>query len=558
MKRTLLLALMSAAMLANATGTFSLIEINPLQGTEEYIWSDSSKRIYGGGELSNITIHNGKIYFTGQSTENNDELWTSDGTTAGTTLVKDINPNGSSMMGNILTVGNRMLFMATDNNNYDFDLFSSDGTADGTIKVADFNEGWNDALSGQRAALFGNKLLFCTSTSLISTDGTVAGTNTLLTIPTYNPAQGYCELNGKAYFSITNMQGKPELWMTDGTVPGTQLAMDLSTSGANIAYVSQILSFNGKIYIVGAISGEGYDLFSYTGGVNGQVNRIALTTVGNAYPESVTVYNNQLFLTASDAAGKHLYRMSTADATPVIVPTAPNIYIQSGLNFANNNIYFLTDNQFQINWVSLSDFSYHTLDLVNYTMPYYWFSTTGNFMVGNNGKLFFAAYDTSTQKQMFIESDGTVEGTIATMPAGANTNHPFNIIISCGSADVFDFKMWGDKVIVPANFNNAGRELWIYEPRKNTTGVTETESKVDVKLFPNPATRELNFQIAGAGYCETDVQVTGNNGQVVLRKKVMGELSSVDVSEFAAGNYCITFTNTTNRAATVKKFIVVK
>ncbi|MFM2307862.1 MAG: hypothetical protein RLZZ367_2531 [Bacteroidota bacterium] len=556
MKRILLPACMLAAMLANATGNFSLIEINPRQGSEEYYWSDSSKRVYGCGELSNITILNDKLYFTAQGSEGNEELWTSDGTTAGTTLVKDINPDGSSMMGNVITMGNRMLFMAADNNDYNFDLWASDGTAAGTYKVADIDQGWNDALTDQRAARFGNKLLFCTSNSLLSTDGTPTGTDTLLSIQQYNPAQGYCELNGVAYFVLTNAQGRPELWITNGTAQGTQMAVNLSNTSEAVFYVTQMQAFNGKIYIIGSANGQGSELYTYSGGVNGQLTKVVLTNTGNAYPEGLTVYNNQLFFKASNETSNNIYRMTTADAVPQIIPTPSVSYINSGITFANGNAYFMSDVQNRINWVKLSDLSFHTLDLTAYTLPNYWFSTN-SILTGDGGKIFFAAYDTATQRQVFIESDGTIEGTIATMPAGANTQHAFNILISCGSADIFDFKMWGDKVIVPANFNNAGRELWFYEPQKTTTGIAETPKKLEVSVFPNPATTQLNFTIGGNGYCDNDVTITSLDGKVVLQQKAAAGISSLDISGLAAGNYCITFTST-GKAAAVKQFSVVK
>lgn len=556
MKRLLLPACMLAAVLANATGNFSMIEINPLQGAEQYWWSDSSKRVYGGGELGNITQLNGKLFFTGQDAENNEELWVSDGTTTGTAMVKNINPNGPAMMGNIVTVGNRMLFMAADNNDYDFDLWVSDGTAAGTTKVAELNQGWNDALSGQRAAVVGNKLLFCTATALMATDGTPSGTNTLLAIQQYNPAQGYCELNGRAYFVLSNAQGKPEIWMTDGTTQGTQVAVDLSTTSEAIQYVTQMQSYNGKIYIIGAASGQGNELYTFNGAVNGQVSKVVLTNVGNSYPEALSLYNNQLFFRASNETSNNIYRLTPADVVPQIIPTPGITYFQGGPSFANGNMYVIGDDQSSLHWVQLNDLSFHTLKLTGYVMPNYWFSTN-NILVGDAGKIFFAAYDSITRRQVFVESDGTPLGTIVTLPQGANTEHPFNLIVSCGSADIFDFQIWGDKVVVPANFNNAGRELWFYEPQKTSTGIKEALPRTDVAVFPNPASSQLNFRIDGAGYCETDVTVTTIDGKIMLQKKVVGENASVDVSGLAAGNYCITFTSP-QKAPAVKKFVVAK
>jgi ELWxxDGT repeat protein len=556
MKSTLLPALLLAATLANATGGFSLIEMNPLHGTEEYTWSDSSKHIYGAGELSNFTELNGQLYYLGQDTTGNEELWTTDGTAQGTKMVKDINPDGPSQMGNIMTIGNKMIFVAADNNNWDFDLFASDGTEGGTVKIADISQSWNDVLSTQRAAVFGNKVLFCTSTELISTDGTSAGTKTILALSQYNPAQGYCELNGNAYFILTDNMGKPKLWMTDGTTSGTRMAFDLAGSPQDILSVEKLIAFNGKLYMVASSTNQGSDLFSFDGT---ELKRIVLATGGNSYPTSLNVVNNQVVFIASNMAHSNIYSMSVSDIEPQVVPSAANMDVYGSLSFCNNKIYFLGNDNHRFYSINQSTLALDSINLGAYTMPNYWFLENGSFLTGTGGKVFFAAYDTLTGNQVFMESDGTDAGTISVMPTNANTTHPFNIIIGCGSADVFDFKMWGNKVIVPANFTNAGRELWFYEPQGLVSGVQSVaKQELQVQLFPNPTSKELFVRLPNNVYCDnTQLKVTALNGQLMLQDSFAGNTGSLDVSGLAAGNYCLTITGP-NHSAINRHFVVGK
>lgn len=560
MKKTLLPVLLFAATLTKAGGTFSLIEMNPQHGTEQFLWSDSSKHIFGAGELSNFTELNGSLYYYGQDTAGNEELWKTDGTPQGTVMVKDINPDGSSQIGNILTVGNKMVFVASDNNNWDFDLFASDGTPNGTVKIADMNQNWNDGLSLQRAAQFGNKILFCTSTDLMSTDGTTGGTTggtkSILALSQYNPAQGYCELNGNAYFILTDNMGKPKLWMTNGTTEGTRMAFDLGSSPLDIMSVDKLLAFNGKLYMVAAATGQGSDLFSFDGT---ELKRIVLATGGNSYPTSLNVVNNQLVFIASNMAHSNIYTMSVTDAQPQVVPAAANMDVYGSLSFCNNKAYFLGTDNHVFYSVNLSNLSLDSINLGGYTMPNYWFLENGSFLTGAGGKIFFAAYDTATGNQVFMESDGTNAGTFSVMPAGASTAHPFNIIISCGSADVFDFKMWGNKVIVPANFKNEGRELWIYEPQGLVSGLEDAKkSEVHVTIYPNPTSKELFVRIYNTGnaYCDnTEALITNSNGQVVRNLQFLGDATKVDVSDLAAGNYCLTLNNA-GQPTTTHRFVV--
>ena len=84
-------------------------------------------------ELTNV---NGTLFFSaddGGSTRR--ELWKSDGTTAGTVLVKDIWPGlGSSSPRELTNVNGTLFFSAREFSN-NFELWKSDGTAAGTVLV---------------------------------------------------------------------------------------------------------------------------------------------------------------------------------------------------------------------------------------------------------------------------------------------------------------------------------------------------------------------------------------------------------------------------------------
>jgi ELWxxDGT repeat protein len=92
---------------------------------------------------NNLTAVGNTLFFTPIDSVNGRELWKSDGTAAGTVLVKDIRPGYSSSLPRYLTaVGNTLYFTAFDDVNGE-ELWKSDGTAAGTVLVADIRPGSN-------------------------------------------------------------------------------------------------------------------------------------------------------------------------------------------------------------------------------------------------------------------------------------------------------------------------------------------------------------------------------------------------------------------------------
>ncbi len=123
---------------------------------------------------------NGKIYFiaTGDA---GDELWATDGTPAGTSIVMDINPGNASSMNSssLLAVkGNQLFFIATSNTGGP-DLWTSDGTAEGTKVVKQLKKlGWT---GDGRIYVAGNWIYFTAAqgsvaTTLWASNGTADGT----------------------------------------------------------------------------------------------------------------------------------------------------------------------------------------------------------------------------------------------------------------------------------------------------------------------------------------------------------------------------------------------
>ncbi len=96
------------------------------------------KEIY---RISNIVSVGENIFFNGYTRENGYEIWKSDGTLAGTNIVKDVNSEKDHFSPKNLTNVNGTLFFSADDGIHNFELWKSDGTTNGTVLVKDINPG---------------------------------------------------------------------------------------------------------------------------------------------------------------------------------------------------------------------------------------------------------------------------------------------------------------------------------------------------------------------------------------------------------------------------------
>ncbi|TLZ48430.1 MAG: hypothetical protein E6K18_08925 [Methanobacteriota archaeon] len=162
------------------------------------------------------------------------------GTTAGTVLVKAIDPDGAS----ITRIGSTLFFAANDGTS-GWEVWKSDGTTAGTVLIADICPGACSSSPWQLAAV-GSTLFFAandgvTGWELWKSDGTAAGTVFVKDIDP-DPAD-YGSISflypppaavGSTLFFVAN-DGTDgiELWESDGTTAGTVIVKDICPGGCD-------------------------------------------------------------------------------------------------------------------------------------------------------------------------------------------------------------------------------------------------------------------------------------------------------------------------------------
>jgi ELWxxDGT repeat protein len=185
----------------------------------------------GGSKPANLTVSNKLLFFSAGSQTGanaNVELWKTDGTSAGTTMVKEIAAgNASSSPSQLVDVAGQLFFVANDGIN-GAELWVSNGTAAGTVMVKNLVPG-----SGSPGI------------------------------------QELRSINGVAVFTADDGINGREIWVSDGTASGTFMIRDL-TNDSSSSNPQHIFNFGERL------------LYSAATYVSGQEPRL-----GNLVPEIV-------------------------------------------------------------------------------------------------------------------------------------------------------------------------------------------------------------------------------------------------------------------------------
>lgn len=107
--------------------------------------------------MSQFTVLNDELVFVYTDENGDKELWKSDGTIEGTTIIENINISEGSNPA-YLVVKDDILFFAADDGISGNELWSSDGTAEGTQILADINT--EDGSNPEKLTISGNNIYF--------------------------------------------------------------------------------------------------------------------------------------------------------------------------------------------------------------------------------------------------------------------------------------------------------------------------------------------------------------------------------------------------------------
>ena len=299
-----ILALLAVLPARGQAPAFQVKDINPSQ--PEVIVYEPGLESEGVGSL---------FYFVANDGAHGSEVWRTDGTAAGTFLLKDVCPGACSPFPRSLTGSNGLLYFLVDGTQGPA-LWRSDGTPGGTLLVKDDLNAWDGSPLNVRMTDLGGQLLFVAEGSdgvlaLWVTDGTQAGTHAV-----GNNARGFYAAprflatgGGRALFAAEDASGW-EPWVTDGTDAGTHRVADLNPgAGDSVLYYNASPSGSdavaapwGGFVFVASDGTHGLELWRTdgTGPGTSQIKDIA-TGSANSSPFGLTAVNGKVVFAATDS-----------------------------------------------------------------------------------------------------------------------------------------------------------------------------------------------------------------------------------------------------------------
>lgn len=192
-----------------------------------------------GSDPVNLTTAGSRVFFSAANAAGKRNLWLSNGLATGTSLVKDLgfpNSNGPERLANL----NGTLFFVGYSPADNFELWKSDGTSAGTVQVKNINPNLSGASGINHPFALGTTLFFTATDGtsgreLYKSDGTQGGTTRVIDlvegggtpfVEGFDPS--FTAMNGLLYFAAnTGGEVGSELWRSDGTEGGTILVSDI-------------------------------------------------------------------------------------------------------------------------------------------------------------------------------------------------------------------------------------------------------------------------------------------------------------------------------------------
>ncbi len=396
------------------------------------------KNIITGGQSSggnDKKVKIGKIWYFSASDHRGSELWKSDGTIEGTTIVKDISIGANStFIREIVAIENIVYFIAFSTNDNLRRLWRSDGSESGTFEIP-LSSGLpqNYHVNPELLTVVGNKLFFkgySTQGFLWVSDGTIGNTRPISNTIISSNLNNLISVNGKLFFT------SDRLWVSDGTEIGTYL---VNTGTFNIPlYPICLLEFKSKIYFFSnyfiSTGGSGSALWESDGTANGTRIVKEFNEWNDNLTSSMMLFleksNNRMYFRVKPSSTSFDFWTSdgTTNGTSKLKAISLSTSSQTFKFGSLNNTFFMFLTSFIerpiVGWSSDGTIE----GTINFLQKIFRTSSVSNPKVFNN-KLYFGIDDDYYGHELW-SSNGTVEGTnlVGEVRSGPSSSFPTGLM----------------------------------------------------------------------------------------------------------------------------------
>src|ERR1051325_9368923 len=353
-----------------------------------------------------------RLLFVGTTPELGRELWISDGTPEGTKPVKDVAPGPASAFPNFLSFfwiapldANRAIFYANDGLS-GFEPWITDGTEAGTHQLRDVRPGAaSSASAADIPSLFDvNGVVFFLADDGVHgrepwrTDGTDGGTFLLHDVGAgaeSGDAAFFARSATRIWFRVFDEEAF-ELWTSDGTAAGPYRVQTFRSFQP-----TAMPELGGRYYFGAAGGGEGSELWSTDATAEGTrlVKNIVPDPAPSSFPSQLMATSRRVFFTATDSPQFGVWFVSdgTGAGTKRAFQTSNGFNVTASLG---DSLFFNIGNgQF---W--RSDGTPETTAIVKS------FRSSVQSMLSFRDRIYLAAADDGDGLRLWI-SDGTAAGT---------------------------------------------------------------------------------------------------------------------------------------------------
>lgn len=429
-----------------------------------------------GSYCKSYTYIEDKLYFLAYDSIHGIEIWKTDGTESGTTIVYDIIEGRSSTPIEFLTAfKDEIYFFITERNNYHIQLYKTEGDTIEFVKDLGVNS-YNVPYEVINMKACGNYLYFVAygaGEDLWISDGTENGTYKLNDL-------GYCQnltnVNGRLFFSGSQTyKGDIELWSVN--TPGDSATLVKNINIESSSDPADFINYNGVLFFSAFTSVSGREIWKSDGTANGtvQIADINPGTNTSILEANFTISNNTLFFAANDGSnGYELWKTTGEASTTKLVK--------------------------DINTGSSSSFPSQ--------------------IVAINDSIYFQAYEAEYGYELW-KSDGANTEMVFDLLPGIFSSYPTNIIAI------------SNNVFFVAESEDYGRQIWKIEYDENTS--KNVVSKEDIiSIYPNPCSNELFINTQSK---INEIYLFTADGKQVLLKT--SSYNILDLSELPKGIYLL-------------------